>query len=105
MVDPVLRIRLTVQRRLLNIDSTISWIEPDSLDTGGLASNRTGDIDFLKKGRGDEIDVLTYVFHTLLVMLIFTLRTSEGTLTWVWEKPHHGERHKTSHRTRIIIPR
>lgn len=64
MIDPILRIRLTIQRRLLNINSAIGWIEPNSPDTSRLASNRTSEIDFLEERRGDEIDVLAWEFHT-----------------------------------------
>lgn len=58
MIDPVLTIRLSIERRRLDIHRLVGRIEVDVADGCGLAGERGGDGDGAEEGRRDEVDVL-----------------------------------------------
>lgn len=76
MVDPVLGVRLAVQRGRLYVDSLVRGIEVDVADRGRLAGHGRGDVDAVEIWRRDEVDVLP----------------------WIWEQPHHGEDEKAPYK-------
>lgn len=81
MINPILRIRLSIQFRLLNINILITRIKIHIADPGRLARRRMRNIDTFEKGRNDEIDVLTRVGR----------------------ESHHGEGEKGAHGSRIVV--
>lgn len=61
MPDPILTIRLTIQRRVLNIHILIARIEIYVLDCCGFMRDRVGEGYRFEEGWGDEVDVLAWV--------------------------------------------
>jgi hypothetical protein len=61
VVDPILSVRLAVQRRRLDVNSSVSGVKVFVADGGGFAGQGGGDGDAGEKGRGDQVDALAGV--------------------------------------------
>ena len=82
VINPVLPVRLPIQCRSLDVDVRIRRIKVRIPNDGCLARDRTRYIHRFEVRWRYQIDVLS----------------------WVGEESHHGESHKTSHRSRVIVP-
>ena len=61
MIDPVLGVRLPVQRGALDIDGLVGGIEPDIPHPRRLPGGRVGDVHALEVRRHDQVHVLARV--------------------------------------------
>jgi len=61
MIDPILRINFSIQRRALDIDILVRRIKVFVADGGGFACLPVFDADFGEEGWGNEVDVLAGV--------------------------------------------
>lgn len=59
VVNPVLRVRLSVQGRVLNKDILVAGIKVNVPDDSSSVRRRVGDVDALEEGRGDEVHILS----------------------------------------------
>lgn len=61
MIDPILRVNFSIQRRALDVDILVRRIKVFVADGGGFAGLPVLDADFGEEGWGDEVDVLAGV--------------------------------------------
>ena len=83
MINPVLRVRLSIQGCRLDVDILVCRIKVHVADCGGFACERRGDGDALKVRWDDKVHVLA----------------------WVGEESHHGECKERSHCSAVIVAR
>ena len=83
MVDPILSVSHSVQRRALDVNSLVRRIEAHVPYLCRLSGRWTRHAHAFEIWRGDKIDVLT----------------------WVGEKPHHGESDEAAHGSRVVVTR
>ena len=61
MIDPILRVRLTIQCSALDVDVLVRRVEVDVFDAGRLTCHWAGDVDGLKVRWDDQVHVLAWV--------------------------------------------
>jgi hypothetical protein len=81
MSDPVLRVRLPVQRGALYVYILMLLVKIDSANRRSFSRERIRHAERLEERGGDEIHVLA----------------------WVGEQAHHAQQHKGRHGARVVV--
>lgn len=81
MINPILRVRYSIQRRGLDVDVRVAWVKVYISDCCRLVSGRRGYGNTFEEWWNDQVDILSRV----------------------WEEPNHGESHEGSHCSAIVV--